>query len=201
MTSIKDYIKDDDDDNDEINGFQVVRSKTILDKNFNSNEFLVKQLNEEKNKNKKLINELNNEKKKVKELTNKIKELEKNFSNNNNINRINELEKIINKKDKEIKNLQLKFEKNDLINTKLDEGDIIAVNFTSTNGDINFPIACKPTNIIARLEEKIYNEYPEYKDYQTYLMSNEEILKRFKTIEENGIKNGNQIMVIRNDED
>ena len=56
-------------------------------------------------------------------------------------------------------------------------------------------MACKNTDIIARLEEKLYNEYPKYKDYNTYLTVNGNVIKRFKTLDENGIKNGNSIIV------
>ena len=61
-------------------------------------------------------------------------------------------------------------------------------------------MACKNTNILARLEEKLYNDYPKYKDYHTYLTVNGIVVKRFKTLEENGIKNGNSIIVNKYDE-
>ena len=53
------------------------------------------------------------------------------------------------------------------------------------------PIYCKNTDTLATLEQKVYNEYPQYKDYHTYLTVGGEIKKRFKTIDENGIKNTN----------
>ena len=56
-------------------------------------------------------------------------------------------------------------------------------------------MACKNTDIISRLEEKLYNEYPNYKDYNTYLTVNGNVVKRFKSLEENGIKDGNIILV------
>ena len=71
----------------------------------------------------------------------------------------------------------------------------IAVNFTSPKQDIQFPMACKNTDIFVRLEEKLYNEYPKYKDYNTYLTVNGNLIKRFKSLEENGIENGNSIIV------
>ena len=60
---------------------------------------------------------------------------------------------------------------------------------------------CKNTDIISRLEEKLYNEYPKYKDYNTYLTVNGNILKRFKSLNENGIKNGSTIIVNIYDEE
>ena len=41
----------------------------------------------------------------------------------------------------------------------------------------------------------LYNEYPKYKDYNTFLTVNGNLIKRFKTIEDNEIKKGNVIMV------
>jgi len=172
-------------------------SNIILNKDINSNEELIKQLNEEKNKNKQLLNELNNEKKKVIELTNKLKLLENNKKNN--IKRINDLEKLIKEKDKELKNLKLKFEKNDLVTIINPGEEVIAVNFISSENDINYPMACKNTTLVSRLEEKLYNDYPRYKDFPTYLTVNGTIVSRFKTLEENGIKNHNSILVNRYD--
>ena len=57
------------------------------------------------------------------------------------------------------------------------------------------PIICKHTDTLAILEQKVYNEYPKYKDYHTYLTVGGEIKKRFKTIDENGIKNTNAIVI------
>ena len=67
--------------------------------------------------------------------------------------------------------------------------------FTSIYEDIYRPIPCKNTDIVAMIEEKIYDEYPKYKDYNTYLTLNGNIIERFKTLEENGIKDGNIIIV------
>ena len=170
-------------------------SNKIDNKKINSNDDLINQLNEEKEKNKQLLNELENEKNKVLELTNKIKKLEEICSKNNHLKRINELEKLLIEKDLELNNLKSKIDKNDLV-TSINPGEeIVAINFTSIEQDINCPMACKNTTLISRLEEKLYNDYPKYKDYPTYLTVNGMIIKRFKTLEENGVKNGNSIMV------
>jgi hypothetical protein len=65
---------------------------------------------------------------------------------------------------------------------------------------MQIPMACKNTDTIARLEEKVYNEYPKYKDCNTYLTVNGNVIKRFKTLDENGIKNYNSIIVHTYDE-
>ena len=151
---------------------------------------LLNQLDEEKNKNKKLLEELNNEKIKVKELNDKIKKYEN--SNNEYIKKIKELEELIKSKNAEINNL--KNDNNEITTIKSGE-KIIAIFFTSNLQDIHMPIPCKNTDTFVKIEEKIYNEYPKYKDYNTYLTVNGNVIKRFKTLEENGIKSGNTIIV------
>ena len=70
-----------------------------------------------------------------------------------------------------------------------------AINFASIDQQINYPIACNNNTIISRLEEELYNEYPTYKDCNTFLTFNGKVIKRFKTIKENGIKKGAKILV------
>ena len=136
------------------------------------------------------MEELNNEKIKVKELSDKVKKYEN--SNNEYIKKIKELEELIKSKNADINNL--KNENNEITAIKSGE-KIIAIFFTSVREDIYRPISCKNTDTFAKIEEKIYNEYPEYKDYNTYLTVNGNKIKRLKTVEENGIKDGNIIIV------
>ena len=74
-------------------------------------------------------------------------------------------------------------------------GKSFAISFESTDFRLRYPIVCRNNTTIARLEEEVYNEFPEYKECNTYLTCNGIILKRFKTIEENKIKQGNTIIV------
>ena len=77
----------------------------------------------------------------------------------------------------------------------IDKEKIIAINFMSVSHDKIFPIFCLKNDTLVKYEEIFYNEYPEYKEYNTYLTSNGKQIKRFKTIEENGIKQGMAIIV------
>ena len=167
-----------------------VKSNEIKVKEDNKYNELLNLLNEEKNKNKKLLEELNNEKIKVKELNDKLKKYEN--CNNEYIKKIKELEELIISKNIEINNLK---NDNNKITTLKSGEKIIAIFFTSNLKDIHMPIPCKNTDTFAKIEEKIYNEYAEYKDYNTYLTVNGNVIKRFKTLEENGIKDGNIIIV------
>ena len=64
--------------------------------------------------------------------------------------------KLINQLNEEKKKvIELKNEINNIME------QIIAVNFISTDQNINYPLACKKTDIFSNLEKKLYNEYPE----------------------------------------
>jgi hypothetical protein len=57
------------------------------------------------------------------------------------------------------------------------------------------PIACNNTDTLVKLEQIIYKEYPKFKEYNTYLTVGGEIKKRFKTLDENGIKDSTAIVI------
>ena len=155
------------------------------------------QLDEEKNKNIKLSKELSNEQRKVKDLNFKIKLYEN--INDKNLKKIKELEETINSLNSKINNLKKIINKNKITTIKPEE-EIIAIFFTSVNQDIHRPISCKNTDTFVKIEEQIYNEYPEYKNYNTYLTVNGNIIKRFKTFDENGIEDGNTIIINKYEE-
>ena len=54
-------------------------------------------------------------------------------------------------------------------------------------------LPCKNIDLFVRLEEKLYNDYPNFKNYETYFEVDTRRIKRFKTIDENKIK-GNDII-------
>ena len=165
------------------------------------NKDLLNEVNDEKNKNRELLNELLSERKKnvdistdrkrVEELNNQIIIFEK--SSYENAKKIKELQKLLNDKNNELKDLKSRIPNSKPI---IKQGEkIIIVNFESINKDIQFPLTCKNTDIIARVEERFYNEYPKYKEQNTYLTVNGNVIKRFQSMDENGIKNGNSIIV------
>ena len=53
------------------------------------------------------------------------------------------------------------------------------------------------STIFAQIEDKLYEEYPEYKGNDNYFMINGKRIERFKTIKENQIKNGNLVILIK----
>ena len=54
-------------------------------------------------------------------------------------------------------------------------------------------MACKNTDLFVRIEERLYNEFPKYKNYETHFKVNTRPILRFKTLEENRIKNNDMI--------
>ena len=145
----------------------------------------------------KLKNEINNKDKIIQQQNLTISNLQNQLNDinnkyNNNLSLIKTLQNNLNLKEQELQNLKSKL--NQYIpdsNKKWGFGVI----FSSINKEILYPIVCNENDLISRLEEELYNEYPNYKEYNTYLTCNGIVLKRFKTIGENNIKKGNTILV------
>ena len=69
------------------------------------------------------------------------------------------------------------------------------IKFQAINNEFDLPMICNENESISRLEEELYNQYPKYKDLDTYLLCNGKILKRFRTVKENNIKKYDTILV------
>ena len=67
------------------------------------------------------------------------------------------------------------------------------INFVSSNNDAYYTFPCKKTDLVCTLEEKLSEEFEEYKKNNFMLIMDTRRIKRFKTVEENGIKNGDVI--------
>ena len=154
-------------------------------------------LNEEKNKNINLMKEI--------EIL-KNKNIILNNDNNSLKEQIKILENNLKAKNNELQNLLSKNNNNNIINykiTSINPGEeILAINFVS-NGvqDIgHYNLICKNTDLFVRLEERLYQDFPDFKNYETYFEVNTRRIKRFKTIEENNIKNNDIINVFRIEE-
>ena len=68
--------------------------------------------------------------------------------------------------------------------------------FTSTDQKVHLPIPFIKTDIFAEVEEKLYKEFPEYRETNnTFIVNGRQIL-RFKTVEENKIKNNTPVLLV-----
>ena len=140
---------------------------------------------------KKLKNDLIKANKIIKEQNNTIRELRDKLKNNySNISLENELKL----KDKE--NDELKFKLNN-ININLNENDekvgrkeLQCVNFISSDQSIHYSIPCISSDIFAEIEEKLYKQFPKYRETNNCFLANGKEILRFKSISENNIGNG-----------
>ena len=71
----------------------------------------------------------------------------------------------------------------------------IAALFISSDEKITYAIPCKNTTPFVRIEEKLYEEYPEYKDTENHFIYNGNEIERFKTMKENNIQSGKPIIL------
>ena len=175
---------------------EEITNKKEISNDKNENDELRKQLNEERNKNKILEDENKVLKNKINKLTqdynNKIKKYESDMNKLKEKNK--ELEKLIDEQKKEINDYVFKLnnlsDNNQALSVKT--GDkIISVNFlTQGSQDIfNYSMACKTSDLFVRLEERLYQDFPKFRNVETFFMVNVNRILRFKTLEENGIKN------------
>ena len=151
-------------------------------------QYKIEEINKNEN-NEKKINELIN---KNQLLIEKIKELESksNFSNYKNIKEDNNnsyKEKVINLLD-EINELKIKRPIEILPGEKL-----ISVIFQTS--DFLRSIICKDSDTFAKVENLLYQKYPEYKETEQYFIVNGQKVNRFKTLKENKIKDSDVILM------
>ena len=110
------------------------------------------------------------------------------------MNQINKLMSIIENKDKQI--MELKAKKNKLSNNITDMSNIKAINIISVDGKVHYPMACRGNQPFSEIEAKLYERYPEYKETFNNFLCNGNVIKRYKTIDENKIRDGNTITII-----
>ena len=72
---------------------------------------------------------------------------------------------------------------------------IIAVNFRSISDNINYPMACKKTDIFLNVENKLYQQFPELKSKNVYFIVNGNTVNKSYTFEQNNIKTGDTILI------
>ena len=109
---------------------------------------------------------------------------------------ISNYQNIINQKDTEMNNLKMLLDNNPNLQNKIFINEIMCVNFTSTVQKIHFAVGCVKNNTFAEIEEKLYQQYPEYRETNNNFIANGTEILRFKTIEQNKIGNGLPVTLI-----
>ena len=81
---------------------------------------------------------------------------------------------------------------------ELSKGEkLISVIFTSSDKMILYSTICKNTEKFIKLEEKLYNNYPEYSKSNNDFMVDGNIINKFNTLDENKIKDSDNIILKR----
>ena len=90
---------------------------------------------------------------------------------------------------------ELKLQKEKMNEIMSASENIIAIIFKTIELKINFPIACKSSDDFSTVEEKLFKEFPELRDNELVFIANGNSINRKITVEKNGIKNGDTILV------
>ena len=141
-----------------------------------------------------LKNELTKANKVIEQQKLTINELQNKLNNYNNIinnlnNDINNYKNIISKNEIELNNYKSKI-------NNVNFNEQMSVNFISSDKNLNFSIPCLKTNTFAEIEEKLYKQYPQYRETNNTFIANGTQILRFKTIDENKIGNGLPVTLI-----
>ena len=158
--------------------------------NYNNNE--IDNLKDELSKANIIIEE---QKSIINDLQNKL-----NKCNNYEI-QINNLNNIIIQKDNEINNLKNQLNNinnisNNNISNNVNFNEIVVVNFISMDQNVHYAVAALKNNTFAEIEEKLYKQYPKYRETNNNFITNGSTVLRFKTIAENKISNGLPVTLI-----
>ena len=119
------------------------------------------------------------------------KEMEKSSTTVSNKEKIDNLIKELKEKEKELKDI-----KSNLSFELLPGEKLMNVIIISVDQKIHIPIICKNTDIFTRLENIIYENYPEYSESENFFMVNGSRINKYKSLEFNKIKN-NDIITLK----
>ena len=161
---------------------EIEKLKKEIIKLNNENSSLKDENQRLKNENQRLKSELNNNIQNSKKYESEINKLNLALTNKNNE---------INKLNNEMKNLQLNGNKKILV----DINEMLVIQIKSIDQKVDIAYNCQKNDIFVRIEEKIYNEYPEFKDLNTYFTVNGRVIKRFRSMAENEIRNNDKILL------
>ena len=181
-----------------------------LTNSLNDKEKIIKEEKEIKNEKNNIIKDLenNNEKlrKELKDLTNEIIKMKIKEKNSKEINdlikgdlkneKFIELIEKLEAKEKEIKEIKSRFPFELSENEKL-----ISVIIVSTDQKIHHSFICKNTDKFTKVEYLLYEIYPEYMETDNYFVINGNKINKYKSLEENKIKNSDIITLNKFDED
>ena len=143
-------------------------------KNLNK-ETLKKENTDLKNENNNLKKEFDYKNQNINNYKNELNNLKSslNFKENTILNLNNHINNLNNKINNFILNSGIK-------DVKVNINDILVISFKSLDQRIDISFPCQKSNIFVWIEEKLYNEYPNYKDLNTYFTVNGIFIKRLE---------------------
>ena len=153
-----------------------------------------------------LKNELSKANKIIEQQRSTINDLQNKLNNYNTIinnyqTQINKMQSHIGQKDLGSNNLRSQLSNNNSNNVNnlpnnVNFNEIIVVNFISMNQNVHYAVAALKNNTFAEIEEKLYKQYPQYRETNNNFIANGASILRFKTIAENKIVNGLPVTLI-----
>jgi len=163
----------------------------------------IKSNENEINKYKKLEIDLNNKirnyQENIQNLINEKNELFNKMNNGNDKDKDKQIMTLMNElinKDKEIKNLNSNME------YSLKPGEkLMTVIVESVDKQFQYAVICKNSDKLYKIEEMLYEQFPEYLEEKFYFMLGGNVLNQFKTIEQNNIKFSDKILMKKYDFD
>ena len=75
---------------------------------------------------------------------------------------------------------------------------LMAIIFYSVDQKVHYPMICKNTDTINKLEGKLYEEYPNLTERENYFLCKGGVINKFKSFEKMKIKNGDIIILNQN---
>ena len=164
------------------NDKEIEKLKKVIIKLSNENSSLKDENQKLKNENQRLKSELNNNIQNLKKYESEINKLNLALTiKNNEINNLNN----------GIKNLKLSGGKKKLA----DIDELLSIQIKSIDQKVDMPFTCQKNDKFTIIEEKLYNEYRDFKDLNTYFTVNGRIVKRFRSMLENNIRNNDKILL------
>ena len=126
-------------------------------------------------------------------------QLQNNFQNVNNIqhNSYDNFFNLLKQKEDKINNLEETIKRYPCILEKNE--NLMAIIFYSVEQKVHFPMICKNTDTIHKLEERLYEEYPNLTERENYFLCKGSVLNKFISFEKSKIKNGDIIILNQND--
>jgi len=92
-------------------------------------------------------------------------------------------------------NFSFRNNNNEKVNQSNEDENIISIIFGTTDQKLHYSVPCRKTDSFSKIEKKLYNEYPEYKERNKYFLVNGNKIEVNKTLEENKIKNSDVIFL------